>query len=138
LAGALYPLELYVVAGRVEGLAQGVYHYEPERHQLMKTSDDDVREALARAALSQFCVSEAPAVIVFTADYARTTKKYGNRGRRYVDMEVGYASQNVFLQAEALGLATVSVGAFEDNKVAVVLRIPGELQVLLMMPVGRR
>ena len=90
-AGALYPLELYVVAGRVEGLAQGVYHYEPERHQLTKTSDEDIREALARAALSQSCVNDAPAVIVFTADYARTAKKYGNRGRRYVDMEVGHA-----------------------------------------------
>jgi len=137
-AGALYPLELYVVAGRVEDLVQGVYHYAPGRHQLVKTGDEDVREALARAALSQSCVSEAPAVIVFTADTARTTKKYGDRGRRYVEMEVGYASENVFLQAEALGLATVPVGAFEDEKVAGVLRIPGELQVLLMMPVGRK
>ena len=137
-AGALYPLELYVVAGSVEGLAHGVYHYEAGHHQLVKSGDDDVREALARAALSQSCVSEAPAVIAFTADYTRTTKKYGDRGRRYVDMEVGYASENVFLQAEALGLATVPVGAFEDEKVAGLLRIPGELQVLLMMPVGRR
>ena len=73
-----------MVAGRVEGLAQGVYHYEPGRHHLVKTGDDDVWEALARAALSQPCVNDAPAVIVFTADSARTTKKYGKRGRRYV------------------------------------------------------
>ena len=83
-------------------------------------------------------MSDAPAVIVFTADFARTTKKYGNRGRRYVDMEVGHAAENVFLQAEAPSLATVPVGAFDDEKAAGVLRIPGELQVLLMMPVGRR
>lgn len=136
-AGALYPLELYVVAGRVDGLAPGVYHYEPGRHQLVKTGDGDVREALARAALSQSCVSDAPAVIVFTADYARTTGKYGHRGRRYVDMEVGHAAENVFLQAGALGLATVPVGAFEDEEVGGMLGLPGELQALLMMPVGK-
>lgn len=137
-AGALYPLELYVVAGHVEGLAKGVYHYETGRHQLVKTSNDDVQDALARAALSQSCVKDASAVIVFTADYERTTKKYGKRGRRYVHMEVGHAAQNLFLQTEALGLATVIVGAFDDETVARVLRIPGDLQALLLMPIGRK
>ncbi len=137
-AGALYPLELYVAAGRVEGLAQGVYHYEPGRHRLVKTGDGDVRAALARAALSQSCVADAPAVIVFTADYERTTGKYGTRGRRYVHMEVGHAAENVFLQSEALGLATVVVGAFSDKAVDRVLHIPADLQTLMLMPVGRK
>ena len=76
-AGALYPLELYVVAGRVEGLAEGVYHYNPGRHQLIKTSDDDLQDALTQVALSQDCIENASAVIVFTAAYERTTKQYG-------------------------------------------------------------
>ena len=137
-AGALYPLELYVVAGRIEGLAKGVYHYDPKRHQLMQTSDDDLQDALTEVALSQDCIENASAVIVFTADYERTTNKYGKRGIRYVHIEVGHAAENLFLQTEALGLATVVVGAFKDGKVAKVLQLPADLQPLLLMPVGRK
>jgi len=137
-AGALYPLELYVVTGRIEGLAQGVYHYAPRHHQLMKTSDADLRDALTRAAMSQDWIKHAPAVIVFTADHERTTRKYGKRGKRYVHIEVGHAAQNLFLQSESLGLATVVVGAFNDDEVARVLRLPADLQALLLMPVGRK
>lgn len=137
-AGALYPLELYVVTGRIEGLAQGVYHYDPRHHQLMKTSDGDLRDALARAALSQGWIKHASAVIVFTADYERTTRKYGKRGKRYVHIEVGHAAQNLFLQSESFGLATVVVGAFNDDEVARLLRLPADLQPLLLMPVGQK
>lgn len=137
-AGALYPLELYVVTGRIEGLAQGVYQYDPRQHQLMKTGDGDLRDALTRAALSQGWIKPASAVIVFTADYERTTRKYGKRGERYVHIEVGHAAQNLFLQSESLGLATVVVGAFNDDEVARVLRLSADLQPLLLMPVGRK
>ena len=136
-AGALYPLELHLVAGRIEGLAQGVYHYDPASHQLARTHQDDVRADLTRAALAQDWMQNAAAVIVFTAEYERTTRKYGKRGRRYVHIETGHAAENLFLQAESLGLATVVVGAFNDDKVASVLRLPDELQPLLLMPVGR-
>ena len=137
-AGALYPLELYVVTGRIEGLVQGVYHYDPRHHQLIKTSDDDLRDALTRAALSQGWIKHASTIIVFTADFERTTKKYGKRGKRYVHIEVGHAAQNLFLQSESLGLATVVVGAFNDDEVARVLQLPADLQPLLLMPVGRK
>ena len=137
-AGALYPLELYVVTGRIEGLAQGVYHYDPGHHQLIKTSDGDRRDALTQAALSQGWMKPASTIIVFTADYERTTWKYGKRGKRYVHIEVGHAAQNLFLQSESLGLATVVVGAFNDDEVARVLRLPADIQPLLLMPVGRK
>ena len=136
-AGALYPLELYVVAGRVEGLDEGVYHYDIKRHQLVKTCGNDRRNRLSEAALSQDWVEEAAAVIVFAAVYERTKKKYGERGVRYVHIEVGHAAENLFLQAEALGLSTVVVGAFKDDAVARVLELPDELEPLLIMPVGR-
>jgi len=137
-AGALYPLELYVAVARVEGLTTGVYHYEPARHRLQKTIDDEVSTTLARAALSQSWIEDAAAVIVFTADYERTTRKYDKRGRRYVHMEVGHAAQNLFLQAGALGLATVTVGAFKDDDVARLLRIPKDWEPLLLMPIGKK
>ncbi|MGD2075190.1 MAG: SagB/ThcOx family dehydrogenase [Gammaproteobacteria bacterium] len=137
-AGALYPLELYVVAGDVQALGTGVYHYEPRDHQLVKIGAGDARSRLAAAALSQTWVREAPVVVVFAAIYERTTQKYGRRGRRYVHMEVGHAAQNLFLQAGALGLATVVVGAFEDMQVARLLQLPAEVQPLVLMPIGRQ
>jgi len=137
-AGALYPLELYVVAGNVEGLAPGVYHYQPDRHQLQQTLPGDQRDLLARAAHGQSWVRTAAAVIVITAVYERTTGKYADRGIRYVHMEVGHAAQNLFLQAEALDLATVVVGAFEDDAVAALLGLPGDAQPLMLLPVAAK
>lgn len=137
-AEALYPLELYIVAGQVDGLPSGVYHYQAQQHQLLKISDADIRKNLAEAALSQPWVNNAAAVIIFTADYGRTTRKYGKRGKRYVHIEVGHAAQNLFLQSEALELATVVVGAFNDKEVISVLDVSDNLQALLLMPVGRK
>lgn len=136
-AGALYPLELYVVAGEVEGLPSAVYHYIPEGHRLMETALGDHRQALARAALEQSWLSDAAVVVVFTAIYARTTRKYGDRGVRYVHMEVGHAAQNLFLQAEARALGSVVVGAFRDDEVSKLLGLSADTQPLLLMPVGR-
>ena len=136
-AGALYPLELYVVTGPIQGLQQGVYHYDPRHHQLIKTGDGDLRDTLTRAALSQGWIRHASAVIVFAADYERTTEKYGKRGKRYVQIEVGHAAQNLFLQSEALGLATVVVGAFRDNELAGLLQLPADVRPLVLMPIGR-
>ncbi|MGB5338669.1 MAG: SagB/ThcOx family dehydrogenase [Gammaproteobacteria bacterium] len=137
-AGALYPLELYVVAGNVEGLAPGVYHYQPDANRLTRTRAGDQRRPLANSALAQTWIAEAPAVMVFTAVYARTTRKYGERGVRYVHMETGHAAQNLFLQAEALGLDTVVVGAFRDDQLADVLALPEDVEPLMLMPVGRK
>jgi len=137
-AGALYPLELYVVAGNVDGLSPGVYHYHPEHHQLQQTEDGEQRHLLARAALGQPWVKAAAAVVVITAVFDRTTGKYGERGVRYVHMEVGHVAQNIFLQAGALGLATVVVGAFEDDAVARVLKLPTDVQPLMLLPVARK
>ena len=89
-AGALYPLELYLVAGHVNGLPAGVWHYLPRTHHLERVDESDVRPALAQAALGQAWLREAAAVVVFTAVYERTGRKYGRRGRRYVHIEAGH------------------------------------------------
>lgn len=136
-AGATYPLETYLVAGAVRDLATGVYRYNPERHTLVKTIDGDKRAELAAAALGQAPVRKAAADIVFTAIYERTTAKYGERGIRYVHMEAGHAAENIYLQAGALNLGTVTIGAFDDEGVKKVLGLPpGEIP-LYIMPVGR-
>lgn len=136
-AGALYPLEVYLVVGNVEGLSPGVYRYFPEAHALARILEGDKRKELFEVGLFQRSILEAPAVLVFTAVYERTTRKYGERGVRYVHMEVGHAAQNVYLQAEALGLGTVVIGAFQDEGVKKVLRLPFGEHPLYLMPVGK-
>ena len=135
-AGALYPLVVYVVAGNVEGLGAGVYRYHVAGHVLERTLSRDCRVSLCAAALGQDFIREAPASLVIAAAYTRTSEKYGSRGARYVLMEAGHAGQNVYLQAAALGLGTVAVGAFEDEQVQQVLRLSKETHPLYIMPAG--
>ncbi len=138
-AGATYPLELYLAAGRVEDLEPGVYHYISGAHALRGPRPrGDPRPGLYKACLEQPWVLEAPASIVIAAVPGRTTSVYGKRGMRYVYMEAGHASQNIYLQAEALGLATVAVAAFHDEHVARLLQLPGNTVPLYVMPVGHR
>ena len=94
-AGALYPLEMYVLAGEVTSLPTGVYHYQPVPHELTKSGDGDRRADLATAALGQDWLADAPAVLVLAAVYRRTAGKYGARAERYAHIEVGHAAQNV-------------------------------------------
>jgi SagB-type dehydrogenase family enzyme len=129
-AGALYPLELYLVTAR------GVFHYEPVGHALTGWRPGDRRDQLQTGSLGQMTLRVAPAVFVFTAVYARTEGKYGARGTRYVHLEVGHAAQNLLLEAAALGLAAVPVGAFREEVVQQALELPGDHQPIYLVPVG--
>ena len=138
-AGATYPLEIFVVCGAncIEQIGEGLYHYHTENHSLTLHHQGDMRLELARAALGQEFIYEAPINIVICAVYERTLRQYGTRGERYVHMEVGHAGQNVYLQATALGLATVAIGAFHDESVRDVLRLDKQYKPLYIMPVGK-
>ncbi len=129
-AGATYPLELFVAT------SDGFFRYLPAKHALEKLTDQDLRAALASAAWGQGFVEAAPLTLVFAAQFPRTTKRYGQRGVRYVYMEAGHAAQNVHLQAEALGLGSVAVGAFDDASVSEVLSLPDYLEPLYLVVVG--
>lgn len=130
-AGATYPLETYLVT------AKGVYHYHPDKHALTEVKQGDARKALAEAALGQRWLREAPATLVFTAVPERTTRRYGSRGMMYIHMEAGHAAENVHLQAVALGLGSVPIGAFSEQDIAKVLNLPkGEIP-LYLIPVGK-
>ena len=137
-AGALYPLEVYLVVGSVSGLGPGVYHYEPSQHALTPVSAKDCRKELAAAALGQACIRKAPAVVTVAAVIERTARKYRGRAPRYVHMEVGAVMQDVYLEATALGLGTVMVGAFEDDAVRSVLGLPADHDPLALMPIGKK
>ncbi|MGA2671021.1 MAG: SagB/ThcOx family dehydrogenase [Dehalococcoidia bacterium] len=147
-AGATYPLEVFVVIGKQgviaseakqapEELQAGIYHYEADSHSLSLHKLADLRPDLARATLDQEFIIDAPVDIVICALYHRTSYRYGKRGERYVHIEVGHAGENIHLQAVALGLATVEVGAFHDEEVRKVLGVDEQIKPLYIMPVGK-
>jgi SagB-type dehydrogenase family enzyme len=134
-AGGLYPIEAFAVVGVVDGVEAGVYRYDPRGHELALVRKGDVRDRLRRSALGQAPVAAAPAVVVLGADYAVTERRYGERGvERYVHMDSGHAAQNVLLQAQALGLGAVPIGAFRGDRVRDLLELPTE--PLYLIPVG--
>jgi SagB-type dehydrogenase family enzyme len=137
-AGALYPLDLYVVIGTVTGLDTGIYRYRPANHELEKMKEGDVRAELADAALNQGFIGDAAIDLVFFGVFNRTTVKYREWGIRYVYMEAGHAAQNVYLQAESLDLGTVTIGAFDDSAVQQIVGVQEQGRPLYIMPVGRK
>jgi SagB-type dehydrogenase family enzyme len=129
-AGALYPLEVYVVT------AEGVYHYLPADHQVELHARGDRRASLQAAGLSQEAIGAAPAVFVIAAVFARTQAKYGERATRYVYLEAGHVAQNLLLQAVALDLGGVPIGAFTDAQVTLALDLPANHEPLYLIPIG--
>jgi SagB-type dehydrogenase family enzyme len=130
-AGAVYPLELYLLT------SDAYRRYRPEGHRIELLAAEDLRAEAVGAALHQPAVGGAAMTIVITAVCARTTHKYGSRGRRYVELEAGHAAQNVLLQAVALDLAAVPIGAFDDQRLAETLRLPSDRAPLYIVAVGR-
>ncbi|MEW6050813.1 MAG: SagB/ThcOx family dehydrogenase [Candidatus Zixiibacteriota bacterium] len=136
-AGALYPIELYLVANSVTGLDSGIYHFQVRNTSLEEIKKGDFSERLRQAALGQEALDNAPAAVVITARFDRTTHKYADRGYRYVYMEAGEVCQTLYLQATTLGLGTVAIGAFLDDEVNRVLDLNGSSEAgLLIMPIG--
>ncbi len=133
-AGGLYPLVVYLAAREVDGLERAVYRYDPAAHTLVPVKRPFSPRALSKAALGQAWVEEAPAVIVVAGSVEITARKYGERATQYVLIEVGHAAQNVLLEATALGVGSVPVGAFFEEEVRGALGI-GEWPFLLI-PVG--
>lgn len=129
-AGGLYPLEVYVVT------QEGLFHYLVKTHQLRSIMDGDIRKDLKDACWGQLSIYEAPSVFIITAVYDRIRPKYGDRAIRYTDNEVGHVAENLELQAVTLGLGSVSIGAFEDNKVKEILALPENEKILYIIPVG--
>jgi SagB-type dehydrogenase family enzyme len=125
-AGATYPLELYIAQ------PTGVAHYDAPNHRLEPVGNQDVRKMIGR----QPAVTGAPLVIVIAADMRRTAGRYGERSQSFVLLEAGHVAQNILLEATALGLGAVPVGAFDPASTKQAMGLPDDLQVLYMVPVG--
>ncbi|MDY6787585.1 MAG: SagB/ThcOx family dehydrogenase [candidate division WOR-3 bacterium] len=137
-AGALYPLELYLVVFNVDGLDEGLYHYNAAEHNLELLKKGNLKSKLFEAAMGQNAVKRSAACIVYSAVYSRTIAKYSDRGRqRYVPMDLGHSGQNVYLQAVGLNIGTVAIGAFNDELLADVISMSESETPLYIMPLGK-
>ncbi len=125
-AGALYPIETYIVANNVEGVESGVYHYNIRKFSLERIRKGSSGSDLADAALGQSMCAKASAVFVFTAVADRIKWKYAQRGYRYIYMEAGHISENVYLAAQDRGFGCCAIGAFYDDKLDELLKIDGD------------
>lgn len=136
-AGALYPIDLYVLAHHVTGLDSGLYHFRPKDSSLESVKAGDHSAAIHEASLGQESVGPSPVTLVLTARFDRSTRKYADRGYRYAYIDAGAICENVYLQATSLGLGTVAVGAFYDDAMNKLIGIDGKSEAtLLIMPVG--
>ena len=137
-AGALYPVETYVVVYSVEGVESGVYHYAVKRHELDQLKVGDFRAAVGRAALDQESAYSANVVFIWTAVFERSKWKYRQRAYRYVYLDAGHIAQNVALGAVALGLGSCQIAAIYDDEANALLGVDGvEESTIYMTVVGR-
>lgn len=136
-ADELYPVDAYLLVARGEELEKGFYQYLGSQHALRQISTKNLMPKLQKATSGQNWITQAPVVVVFVVTPSRTTKRYKERGERYVMMEVGNATQNVYLQSVALDLGTAIIGSFDDDQVRALLKLPEEQQVVALMPVGK-
>jgi SagB-type dehydrogenase family enzyme len=132
-AGALYPIETYLVVNNVDGLNRGVYHLNMLEWELELVREQDMRNELANAALGQSMCAEAAAVFVWTAIPARSKWKYRERAYRYIYMDAGHICQNLYLACEAMGLACCGIGAFFDDEVNQVIGVNGKDETAVYM-----
>jgi SagB-type dehydrogenase family enzyme len=138
-AGALYPIETYVLVNRVSDLGAGLYHYDVRQHRLEVVRKGDFGSDIAQAALGQTFLQEAALVFLWTAVVARSKWKYRERAYRYIYMDAGHIGQNAYLAAEVLGLGACTVGAFLDDEVNSVIGIDGENEIAIYLcAVGKK
>jgi SagB-type dehydrogenase family enzyme len=137
-ANAKYPLDLYLVVFYADGLDKGIYEYLPEKHGLKKVFEDTKRDDIIKACNFQGAVSQSSVTIIIAGTYTRMSDKYNESDIRFTYAEVGHTSQNIFLQATALGLGTVVIGGFKQDELSKVLQFPVDTKALYVMPVGKK
>jgi SagB-type dehydrogenase family enzyme len=136
-AGALYPLRFYLYSKNVLNIPFGFYNYNFVEHSLIKLFDDDITQKLLKACLNQQSIKKSAAIIIITSINKITTKRYGERGIRYINMEAGHSSQNIYLVSTSLNIGTVAIGAFIDDEVKNLLKLNEDENPLYLMPIGR-
>jgi len=134
-AGALYPIETYIIVNNVKNIAQGVYHYNIESHHLEEIKKGDYRSEITEAALNQSMCYDAAAVFIWTAIFNRSKCKYGQRAYRYIYLDAGHIAENLALSATSINLATCQIAALYDDEVNQIIDIDGVTESTIYLSV---
>jgi len=138
-AGALYPIEIYLVSFNIDSIERGIYHYLPKDHVLELIRKGDFSKELTQASLGQGFVSKGSVTIIMSAFFRRNMAKYGHRGLRYILLDAGHIAQNMILVGEAMSIGSCPVGAFFDDEVNQLLGLDGEEEsVVYMLVFGKK
>ncbi len=138
-AGALYPLELYLIVDNVDGMPDGLHHYNVREHSLEFIKDKAEAAALRGALLTEPFIVNANLVFFLAAVFKRTQKKYGPRGYRYILLEAGHVAQNICMLAVEQGLGSLCMGGFFDSKLNHLLGLSGDQEaVVYSIAVGHK
>ncbi len=138
-AGALYPLEIYLMTFNVSGLPKGIFHYFPKNHSLELLKEGDFSKELIQASLAQNFVSKGAVTILITSIFRRNMAKYGHRGLRYILLDAGHLAQNMVLGAETLSIGCCPVGAFFDDEINTLIGVDGiEESTLYLLVFGKK
>ncbi|MDW7652006.1 MAG: SagB/ThcOx family dehydrogenase [Bacillota bacterium] len=137
-AGALYPIETYVLVNRVNGLTSGIYHYEIPRHRLCLVRTGNFGGELAHAALGQQMVADAPCTFIWSAVTARSKWKYGERAYRYMYMDAGHIAQNTALAAVSLEMGSCQIAAFFDDEINAMIGLDGKEETVIYLTAAGR
>lgn len=132
-AGARYPVEIYAIANRVQGLRSGLYHYKYSSHVLTPLAYGDLGLAAAAAAMGQDACRQASVVFVFTVVFDRTVERYHERALRYLFLDAGHVAQNLALAAAGIGCGTCMIGAFLDDQLCELVRADGQQEAAVYM-----
>jgi SagB-type dehydrogenase family enzyme len=134
-AGALYPLEVYIAVEKVTDLTPGLYRYIPKGHRLKLERSGSILSLIAKNAHRQETITDCAVAFIITGVVERTAKKYGDRALQYVLLEVGHSAQNLLLQATALKLGVLTIGAFYEKDLQKDLALEGIPYYII--PVGK-
>lgn len=138
-AGALYPIETYVIANHIDNLETGAYHYNVLKHSLELIKKGEFGADIAHSALDQTMLEDASVVFIWTAVVARSKWKYGERAYRYIYMDAGHIGQNAYIAAEAMGLGCCTVGAFFDDEIGAIIGIDNKEEIVVYLcSIGKR
>jgi len=104
--------------------------------EIYQIKNEDVKKQLVRAANDQAFISDAPLVLVFCADASRSVERFGERSKLFSVQDATIVTAYAQLAVCALGLSAVWVGAFDENKVSKILKLPEHLRPVSMLPIG--
>lgn len=134
-AGALYPIETYLVINNVKDLSNGVYHYSIKDHTLEELKLGEYGIKTANAALGQDMCAKAAVVFIWTAIFQRSKWKYRQRAYRYIYLDAGHIGENLALASTSLDLGSCQIGALFDEEVNEIVGVDGTSESSIYMSV---